>query len=128
MMINMAFDFNNEPFLSATKTQHFYYNSLDRRHLEKELSDVKQEKLFLELKLESLQKEVETFKDSTHQQRLRALDLKYELREAGYFLDTMHMKYQNLHYIYQITSTNLVNIFCNSQIINIAHFTENCRI
>jgi len=64
-----------------------------RRHLEKELSDTKQEKLFLELKIESLQKEVETFKDSTHQQRLRALDLKYELREVRY--NTRFLEYND---------------------------------
>ena len=50
--------------------------------MEKELSDMEQQKLYLELKVENLQKEVETFKDSTHQQRIRALDLKHELREV----------------------------------------------
>ena len=44
---------------------------------------MKQEKAYLELRIEQLGKEVEQYKESTHEQRIRALDLKYELREVG---------------------------------------------
>ena len=49
---------------------------------EETISDMKQEKAYLELRIEQLGKEVEQYKESTHEQRIRALDLKYELREV----------------------------------------------
>ena len=47
-----------------------------------EISDLNQQKLYLEAKVTSLEREIQEIRDSTHQQRIRALDLKHELREV----------------------------------------------
>ncbi len=52
--------------------------------MSEELHGLKQEKVLLEAKLDSMRKELESFKNSTHEQRIRALDLKHELREVGF--------------------------------------------
>ena len=45
--------------------------------------NLQQEKERLEKLVEQLEKEIEMIKDSTHEQRIRVLDLKHELREVG---------------------------------------------
>ena len=44
---------------------------------------MKQEKMFLEIKVENMERELREFRDSTQQQRIRALDLKHDLREVS---------------------------------------------
>lgn len=51
-----------------------------RRKKQEQQRDLEQEKHFLEVKVESLEKEVAQYKESTHQQRIHALDLKHELQ------------------------------------------------
>ena len=55
-----------------------------RRKLREVISDLRQEKLYLELRVEQLTLELAAGQDSTQQQRLRALDLRYELREVSH--------------------------------------------
>ena len=58
----------------------FYYF---RRKYEEKVSDMKQEKIYLEYKVDTLEAELKEWKDGTYQQRIRALDLKQDLREVG---------------------------------------------
>ncbi len=53
-----------------------------RRAESEVVSDLTQEKMYLQAKVASLEKEISEIRDSTHQQRIRALDLKHELREV----------------------------------------------
>ena len=53
-----------------------------RRGESEEISDLKQQKLYLEARVASLEREIQEIRDGTHQQRIRALDLKHELREV----------------------------------------------
>ena len=53
-----------------------------RRRESEEISDLKQQKLYLEARVSSLEREIQEIRDGTHQQRIRALDLKHELREV----------------------------------------------
>ena len=57
--------------------------SSSRRKLEEIISDLRQEKDYLETKVGNLEKELAGSKESVHYQRIRALDLKHELREVG---------------------------------------------
>ena len=58
-------------------------SDVHRRKFEEQLSDLKQEKVYLEYKVETLESELKEVKDGTHTQRIRALDLKHDLREVS---------------------------------------------
>lgn len=51
--------------------------------------DVEQLKDLLEARVKDLEEELEQSREATHGQRIRALDLKYELREVGSSLSSL---------------------------------------
>ena len=47
-----------------------------------EWSDLQQQRAYLEMRVSNLEEQLTEYKESTHQQRLRALDLKIEMRDV----------------------------------------------
>ncbi len=79
-------------FMTLSSTWHYHLHYIERTYVyfrrpESEVvSDLTQEKMYLQAKVASLEKEMSEIRDSTHQQRIRALDLKHELREVCIFV------------------------------------------
>ena len=76
-------------------TEYFCEISLNCRHeLEQLVHDLQSEKKCLECQIDSLDREVAHIRESCQQQRLRALDLKYELNEktSGFDAQLMQLK------------------------------------
>ena len=82
-----------------------------RRKQEELISDLRQEKIYLEYKIDSLEKELREVKDGTHHQRIRALDLKQDLREVRVSL--VQDDLQLIEILLNINFQYLTSIFCN---------------